>query len=92
MQLDNNEEQYFVSQAACEKHTVDVQILANVVGSPKRAEQMQTINRIFIDSLFLTKKDVFMINVSILSCAYVLHNPDICDWPKGFNIGGKESK
>ena len=51
---------------------------SDVVGSPKRAEQMQTINGIFKYPLFRTKTDVFMLNVPILQLRpRSRHNPDI---------------
>ena len=51
---------------------------SDVVGSPKRAEQMQTINHIFKYSLFRTKTDVFMLNLPILqSRLRSRHNSDI---------------
>ena len=56
---------------------------SNVVGSPKRAEKVQTINHIFKDSLFRTNADVFMINVPILQSRLCSrHNPDIRDFKK----------
>ena len=76
MKLDNNENDIFF-QAACETHC-QCKNSSNVIGSPKRAEQMQTINRIFKDSLFRTKTDVFILNVPILqSSLRSRHSPDI---------------
>ena len=67
---------------AFEKHTVRRTNSSDVVGYHRNAkEQMRTIDRIFKDSLYGTKTDVFMLNVFILqSRLSSSHNPNICGY------------